>query len=177
MLILVLLIVVGWGFREALIYKDILSNTTRNTSAAEVRAPAPPAPERRRQTTPASPPLPTGAQVLTLVDSNLRAGPGLEYDIAEVVPANTLLTMVGITSSKDWLELARGSWIYAELVDSLPDSLHFNIETSLKITPHVPLRDGPSRFFEQVGTVSPDLAYSVEGRNLESTWLILQPVE
>ena len=39
-----------------------------------------------------------------------------------------------------------------------------------------PLRAGPSLFFAQVGTVSPELGYSVEGCNRESTWLIFQPV-
>ena len=178
MLILVLLIVVGWGFREALIYKDILSTMARrNIPAAEFSTPAPPAPERRRQATPVPPPEPTGAQVRTLVDSNLRAGPGLEYDIAEVVPAGTLLNLVAMTPSADWLELDRGSWIYAELVDTVPDALPDNLGTQIKISAHAPLRAGPSRFFTKVGTVAPDVEYPVQGRNLEGTWLILQAAD
>ena len=83
----------------------------------------------------------------TLVDSNLRTGPGLEHDVAEVVPADTLLTLVALTPSADWLELARGSWIWAELADTAPDTLPVNAGTQLKITPYVPPEGWTQPFF------------------------------
>ena len=178
-LIVGVLLLLGWGILGNNNLGRQSTTVLRSTPSEAVLIPATLTPERRRQVTPESSPdsnAPIGIQVRTIVVSNLRTGPGLEYAIVEVVPAVTMLIMVAKTPAEDWLELARGSWIWAELVEIVPDALPANTEMQLKITPYVPLRAGPSRFFGQVGAVSPDLDYSVEGRNQESTWLILQPL-
>jgi hypothetical protein len=61
------------------------------------------------------------------VDANLRAGPGTQYPIlGGTVTGQTLagdLTPVGIATDGQWLALANGSWILAELVTGAPAGL------------------------------------------------------
>jgi hypothetical protein len=55
--------------------------------------------------------------------ANLRAGPGTNYPVAGAVKAGQALSLVGRNSAGDWLELAEGQWILAELVSNAQPGL------------------------------------------------------
>ncbi len=54
-------------------------------------------------------------------DANLRNGPGLDATIVESAPAGTLVTIIDRSDDEQWLQLENGFWIFAALVDILPE--------------------------------------------------------
>jgi hypothetical protein len=50
-------------------------------------------------------------------NSNLRAGPGTDFEIVGRVPAGGFVTIVGQNNNGTWLQLDNGSWIAEFLVD------------------------------------------------------------
>lgn len=54
-------------------------------------------------------------------DANLRNGPGLDATIVESAPAGTLVTIINRSDDEQWLQLENGFWIFAALVDILPE--------------------------------------------------------
>ncbi len=135
-------------------------------------------------------PLPSQAVVRTLRVSNLRAGPGLEFQVVEVIPAEHPVLPVGQSSSQAWFKLARGTWIWSELVDYMPPELpvlesepthpdHFNhsrvvlgwVSETAVIKAETALWAGPSQFHAQLGKMKPGQRLNVLGRNRERTWL------
>ena len=53
--------------------------------------------------------------------SNLLAGPGLQHPVRRVLPAGTAVTVSAQTPDGSWLQLQDGSWIFAALVQPLPE--------------------------------------------------------
>lgn len=53
-------------------------------------------------------------------NANLRSGPGVNYPIVGSVPAGTPLDISARTAAGDWLLLATGVWISADLVTNAP---------------------------------------------------------
>ena len=121
----------------------------------------------------------TGLVVQTLHGSNLRSGPGLEFDIVEVAPAGHSVLPIGQSPSHDWLKLARGTWIWFELVDRVPANLPVleadsKIDASILTKTLTTLRAGPSKFHSKIGEVNSGQPLMVVGRNREGTWLAVQ---
>ena len=56
--------------------------------------------------------------MLPIVTSNLRAGPGTNFDIVGRVAAGGTVTVVGENEDGTWLELDNGNWIAEFLVDA-----------------------------------------------------------
>ncbi len=75
------------------------------------------------QPTPAETPSEATPAPVTNTVANLRAGPGTEFEVVETVPAGTPVTVVGRNPAGDWLRLEDGSWIFANLVDNVPEDL------------------------------------------------------
>ena len=59
----------------------------------------------------------------TTVASNVRAGPGLQHPVRRVLPTGTTLQVAAQTADGSWLQLQDGSWIFAALVQPVPESL------------------------------------------------------
>ncbi len=55
--------------------------------------------------------------------ANLRAGPGLEYDRVDGAEEGQILAVVAQDESGEWLKLEDGSWIFAALVENVPENL------------------------------------------------------
>lgn len=55
------------------------------------------------------------------VNSNLRAGPGTDFEIVGRVEAGGTVTIIGQNNDGSWLEVEGGSWIAAFLVEPLDD--------------------------------------------------------
>ncbi len=120
-----------------------------------------------------------GTVVQTLHSSNLRSGPGLEFAIVEVVPAGYSVVPIGQSTSREWLRLARGTWIWHELLDPIPTPLPV-LESdptgpkSIVIKATTDLWAGPSQYHDQLGAVQPERLLTVLGRNREGTWLAVR---
>lgn len=56
-------------------------------------------------------------------NANLRAGPGTDFEKVGSALAGSQVNLVGCTESKDWCKLADGKWIFAELLEQLPEGL------------------------------------------------------
>ena len=61
--------------------------------------------------------------VIALRGANLRAGPGAEYDRVDGAEEGQVLTITAQDDSGEWLKLEDGSWIFAALVENVPDDL------------------------------------------------------
>ena len=61
--------------------------------------------------------------VIAPLGANLRSGPGVEFDRVEGIEQGQVLTVVAQDSGGDWLKLDSGLWIFAALVDNLPEDL------------------------------------------------------
>ncbi len=70
---------------------------------------------------PTSTPVPNRAK--TNVQANLRAGPGVAYQIVGVLNKNSSVVPVARTVDSQWLKLDTGAWIFADLVDEAPRDL------------------------------------------------------
>ncbi len=67
---------------------------------------------------------------VTNIGSNLRSGPGTEYEIVGQAVLGAELVIIGIDPSGDWCRLLGDAWISCSLVDNVPDSLPV-LESSL----------------------------------------------
>ncbi len=61
--------------------------------------------------------------VIAPLGANLRSGPGVEFDRVEGIEQGQVLTVVAQDSGGDWLKLDSGLWIFAALVDNVPEDL------------------------------------------------------
>ncbi len=61
--------------------------------------------------------------VIAPLGANLRTGPGVEFDRVEGIEQGQVLTVVAQDSGGDWLKLDSGLWIFAALVDNVPEDL------------------------------------------------------
>ncbi len=134
--------------------------------------------------TPAVTPVPTIPliEAHTLHASNLRTGPGLEFDIVEVIAADDTVMPTGRTANGEWLKLARGTWIFAELVDFESSRLPvMNVESEesqrIEIKAGSELRSGPSIFHEQSDNSNSAESFDLLGRNHNATWLAVRKEE
>ncbi len=82
-------------------------------------------PEPTSTETPTLVPTPTPApnRAKTSVQANLRAGPGVDYQILGVLNENSSVVPVARTADRQWLKLDTGAWIFADLVDEVPRDL------------------------------------------------------
>ena len=76
-------------------------------------APADDAPVDDTPAPAADPPTPT-------VDANLRAGPGIGFDVTGGTVAGQPITIVGRTEAGDWFLLDNGGWIFVDLISNAP---------------------------------------------------------
>ncbi len=78
----------------------------------------PPASETTEDST-ITPPEPVRAVVNA--DSNLRAGPGIEYDRIDGINFGEEASIVGISTDGEWYLLERGVWLFAALITEAVD--------------------------------------------------------
>ena len=101
------------------------ATTTATTGATTVTTPTVPS-TTTADTPPANEPVgeaPAVNGATTNTISNLRAGPGTEYDIVGSADAGATLDIIGQNSDGTWLALANGAWVATFLVDNVPADL------------------------------------------------------
>ena len=69
----------------------------------------------------------------TNVQANLRSGPGLVFDVIGKLDEGTSVLPVARTGDRRWLKLDTGAWIFAALVDDIPQGLP--VEASIPTPP------------------------------------------
>jgi len=74
-------------------------------------------------TTPATTGAPITATLTVNILANLRAAPNTSATITGSAQPGQTLVIVGKNAAGDWLKLENGSWIFAELLDNVPDNL------------------------------------------------------
>ncbi len=93
---------------------------TETTSSSEI-APTETAP--LVATTESDAATPTSGQATTSAPANLRAGPGIAFDITGSVDVGAVLTIIGQNPAGDWYQLIDNSWVFAQLVTNAPANL------------------------------------------------------
>ena len=84
---------------------------------AETQQPPPPGDSPPSETTPAAPSTPLVAITAVVnADSNLRSGPGTEYDRVDGVNFGEEVSVVGISADGTWYLLESGVWLFADLL-------------------------------------------------------------
>ena len=78
-------------------------------------------------------PIPSQDQVRTNVQANLRAGPGVVYELAGLLEEGTEVVPVSRSANRLWLKLETGKWIFANLVSGVPTDLP--VETNIPVPP------------------------------------------
>ena len=76
-------------------------------------------PSETTEDTTATPPEPVRAVVNA--DSNLRAGPGIEYDRVDGINFGEEASIAGISTDGEWYLLERGVWLFAALITEAVD--------------------------------------------------------
>ena len=76
---------------------------------------------------------PSQDQVRTNVQANLRAGPGVVYELAGLLAKGTDVVPVSRSADRLWLKLETGKWIFANLVNEIPTDLP--VETNIPAPP------------------------------------------
>lgn len=94
-----------------------------STGELQVLYTSPPEETPVATTTSATQPAPAQAGPRANTGANLRAGPGTNYAKTGGVPAGQALNIVARNPAGDWLQLASGAWIFANLVDGAPADL------------------------------------------------------
>lgn len=56
-------------------------------------------------------------------NANLRAGPGTSFAKVGSASAGSTVTLAGCTTAGDWCKLADGTWVFAELLESVSAEL------------------------------------------------------
>jgi hypothetical protein len=109
-------------------------------TVAAPRAATAPAAETAATATPPAP-GPTGAT--STADANLRAGPGTQYAVVGGTTGGQALlgdlAPVGISADDQWIALANGAWIYAELVRGAPPGLAVSAAPPAAVTDSAPV--------------------------------------
>ena len=80
-----------------------------------------PTPTESPTSVPTLAPVPNRAK--TNVQANLRAGPGVVYELVGFLAKGTEVVLVSRTANRLWLKLESGDWIFAYLVDDFPIDL------------------------------------------------------
>ncbi len=93
----------------------------RATSTSELQPTATPTTPSSPTSEPTAAPAPPAPRVAS--NANLRAGPGVNYDIAGSAAAGDVVEVVASDPSGDWYLLANGAWIAAFLIADAPAGL------------------------------------------------------
>lgn len=80
---------------------------------------APPTKSKMAITTVTPSPTIPAALPMANASANLRAGPGIDFDIVGGVSPGEVMEVVGQNTDGTWLQLASGAWIAASLVDGM----------------------------------------------------------
>ena len=70
------------------------------------------------------------------MQANLRAGPGVAYELVGFLAKGTEVAPVSRTADRLWLKLENGNWIFAYLVEEVPADLP--VETNIPAPPPPP---------------------------------------
>jgi len=106
---------------EAVIAHKIFATLTASAPRVAI---TPPSATVKPTDTPLSPDLATFTVTpvaVTVRGANLRAGPGTSYAKVGSLPQGQPVQVVARNAAGDWLQLADGSWIFAELVANAPN--------------------------------------------------------
>lgn len=84
-----------------------------------------PAPTDTPTTVPTDTPrtAPVAVGPVAISGANLRAGPGMEFEVMDVVAEGASMDVVGQNSAGNWLQTGEGLWIAASLVANAPAGL------------------------------------------------------
>lgn len=125
--------------------------------------PTPHIPRATEATTDASPRIAQATvRAVITVPSNLRLGPGTEFELVGSIAVGEEVDIIGVNSGRDWYHIRYGdvgdAWIYAELLSPSGDVAALNVES------------GPAR-----PTAIAEAAPPASAINLKIVEIILQP--
>ena len=104
----------------------------------------------------------------TTVATNVRQGPGFDHRVLRILPAGTAVTLIGRNEDGTWLQLADGTWLYAELVALATAQADAPVTT---VGSNV--RSGPGLEYPVQTVLPTGTLLAVSGRNADGSWLQL----
>lgn len=87
------------------------------------------------------------AQTTTAIvveNANLRAGPGTDFEKVGSALGGSQVNLVGCTESKDWCKLSDGKWIFADLLEQIPEGLPV-VTSNIQAAPTTPTAQSTPR--------------------------------
>ncbi len=105
---------------------------------------------------PVSPTATPKPQPQVRTNANLRGGPGTAYPIIDGLTEGDLVDVEAQTADGTWLLLRNGTWLYAPLVDHLPDNLP--LTQDLPPTPIPPATPTPSAAPDKIREITDAVA-------------------
>ncbi len=133
-----------------------------------VTAETQPSPEGSEEAAPPADATDTGPQLqpaavaaLVNADSNLRAGPGVEYDRVGGINFGEEASIVGISEDGEWYLLESGAWIFAALVTEavdVPVVTEDAMADQMTATEPEPVEDGQTGTEEELTTTGAEQA-------------------
>ncbi len=134
--------------------------------------------------TPAPTPLPVVGTLNVLVQTDLRAGPGLQFPVITTAFPGTGLNVSGRTNDSQWFLTSNGSWVAASAVTNIPANVPVTEPTPTplpnglvlagngSVFVDIALRAGPGEQFEQVGFASAGSTIPIVGRSTDGLWYL-----
>ena len=104
---------------------DTLTPAPRDTPVPVASDTPVPVPTDTPTTVPTDTPTPVPVVVgpVAISGANLRAGPGMEFEVMDVAAEGASVEVVGQNSAGNWLQTGEGLWIAASLVANAPAGL------------------------------------------------------
>ena len=85
--------------------------------------------------------------------ANLRAGPGIDFQIVGGLAVRERVYPVSIAPDGLWLKLSNDAWVYSQLIENIP--LGLPVESSLPVPPPPSNNQNPSHAAEEPATGKP----------------------
>lgn len=134
--------------------------------------------------TPAPTPLPVVGTLNVVIQTDLRAGPGLQFPVMTPALPGTVLNVSGRTADGQWFLTSTGSWVQASAVVNAPPNVPITEPTptplpggltvagSGSVFVDIALRAGPGEQFEPIGFAAAGSPIAIVGRSADGLWYL-----
>jgi len=186
-LLCITLLLAGCSFQTN---REVLTTPTLPVITSTLHPTLTPRPsETPLPSTPVSQPTVTPVDGITSTQINVRAEPSTASNVLGIIPPNTKVEIVGKDPGENWWQIlypqsANGSgWVTAQYITTVTkpevptiggDGTDPNNGMVAVIQQKINIRSGPGTGFNSIGTLNPQDAVNLTGKDANGTWLQIE---